>query len=197
MVVAVELAEQMLAKLPNLAGIARIRGDLSRLPFRSNAFDCVILAAVLQHLSNPIAALAQVNESLRSGGSLYFLPGRTSAESNNPHKMLSSYFRHTLGLPASQGNAANYRRLLGLIRDSGFEPVGVEAIHGTIVQSPASELGFIERSAYDWTWDVSPTKKEAALESLRAFADARWTDLTVQIPVEYTWEWWDFKKPSR
>lgn len=65
-----------------------VRGDLFRLPFDSDSFDSVVFAEVLEHLSEPAAALEEISRILESGGRLYLT-------TPNPFS-LYRYLRHYL-----------------------------------------------------------------------------------------------------
>ncbi len=47
---------------------ADVRGDAHRLPFRGASFDHVITNAVLEHVTDPLGAVAEVSRVLRPGG---------------------------------------------------------------------------------------------------------------------------------
>lgn len=53
---------------PSLAGLIRL--DATRLPFRSDAFDVVVFAEIIEHLRNPIGALCHASRVLKPGGEL-------------------------------------------------------------------------------------------------------------------------------
>lgn len=47
-----------------------LRGDAENLPFTNQSFDCVIAAAVIEHLPNPANALTEFKRVLKQGGVL-------------------------------------------------------------------------------------------------------------------------------
>lgn len=59
-------------------------GDARRLPFADAAFDAVVLAFVLSHLSDPLAALAEARRVARAGGAV--LAASFSSASSHPCK---------------------------------------------------------------------------------------------------------------
>ncbi len=52
---------------------ARARGDLQRLPFAGASFDAVLASHVMEHLSRPASALAEVARVLKPGGRFLLL----------------------------------------------------------------------------------------------------------------------------
>lgn len=52
--------------------VDRVRGDVSRLPFRGDAFDLISANMVFEHLRRPEAQLAEIFRALRPGGKLIF-----------------------------------------------------------------------------------------------------------------------------
>ncbi len=65
-VVAADRADGMLRRAPDT--FARAAVDAHELPFRSDSFDIAILAFMVQHLTDPARALAEINRVLRPGG---------------------------------------------------------------------------------------------------------------------------------
>ena len=51
-------------------GISWVQGDAMRLPFSDDAFDCVIISEVLEHLPDADGALSEARRVLRPGGQL-------------------------------------------------------------------------------------------------------------------------------
>jgi SAM-dependent methyltransferase len=51
---------------------ARVRGDLHRQPFADDSFDVVTANMVVEHVSDPVALLAEVRRVLAPGGSFIF-----------------------------------------------------------------------------------------------------------------------------
>jgi SAM-dependent methyltransferase len=48
-----------------------LQGDCLALPFRDNSVDLILSQAVLEHVTNPDAAMAEMNRVLKPGGLLY------------------------------------------------------------------------------------------------------------------------------
>ena len=65
-----------------------VRGDLFRLPFEADSFDSVVFAEVLEHLSEPVAALESIAYVLEPGGRLYL----TTPNPFSLYRYLRHYF---------------------------------------------------------------------------------------------------------
>jgi ubiquinone/menaquinone biosynthesis C-methylase UbiE len=50
-----------------------ISGDMMRMPFAENSFDCVTCGWVLEHLPDPTPGLSEIERVLRPGGSALIL----------------------------------------------------------------------------------------------------------------------------
>jgi ubiquinone/menaquinone biosynthesis C-methylase UbiE len=55
---------------PNIS--RKVRGDMTRLPFRANSFDLVTANMVVEHLDNPDVQFLEVSRVLRPGGIFIF-----------------------------------------------------------------------------------------------------------------------------
>jgi ubiquinone/menaquinone biosynthesis C-methylase UbiE len=65
-VVAADRAEGMLRRAPD--SFARVAIDAHALPFRSASFDAAIMAFMVQHLTDPARAFAEIKRVLQPGG---------------------------------------------------------------------------------------------------------------------------------
>jgi len=63
-VVSIDASPVMLAAAPD----PRVRADARRLPFASGAFDAAVMANMLYHLDDPVAAIGEARRLLRPGG---------------------------------------------------------------------------------------------------------------------------------
>jgi ubiquinone/menaquinone biosynthesis C-methylase UbiE len=68
LVIAADRAEGMLRRTP--AGYGRVVADAARLPFAAETFDVVVMAFMLFHVPQPVAALRDVRRVLRTGGAV-------------------------------------------------------------------------------------------------------------------------------
>jgi 2-polyprenyl-6-hydroxyphenyl methylase / 3-demethylubiquinone-9 3-methyltransferase len=67
--VGVDLSPTALAQA-TAHGVASVRGDVTRLPFRDEAFDVVVAGEILEHVEDLSAVVAEVCRVLRVGGTL-------------------------------------------------------------------------------------------------------------------------------
>lgn len=47
-----------------------LRGDVTRLPFEDNTFDCIVTSEVLEHIQNDVTAISEFHRILKPGGTL-------------------------------------------------------------------------------------------------------------------------------
>ena len=47
-----------------------LRGDVTRLPFEDNTFDCIVTSEVLEHIQNDVTAISEFHRVLKPGGTL-------------------------------------------------------------------------------------------------------------------------------
>lgn len=52
----------------NFGGV--LRGDVTRLPFEDNTFDCIVTSEVLEHIQNDVVAISEFHRVLKPGGTL-------------------------------------------------------------------------------------------------------------------------------
>ncbi len=87
--------------------------ELTRLPFRSGAFDVVLCTQVLEHVERPVECVLEIHRVLKPGGSLFLTAPMAQAEHQAPH----DFFRYTsFGLRSVIGGAG--------FRDVRVEPFG-------------------------------------------------------------------------
>ena len=96
------------------------------LPFPDDAFDVVHAHQVLQHLTDPIAALREMRRVTRPGGLVAVRDADYSGmtwfpQSDGLDEWLALYHEVT---QANDAEANAGRRLLSWVREAGFDPVG-------------------------------------------------------------------------
>ncbi|MDM7832438.1 methyltransferase domain-containing protein [Cellulomonas edaphi] len=101
--------------------------DAYQLPFASDSFDVVHAHQVLQHLTDPVAALREMRRVTRPGGIVAVrdadYDGMTwFPPSDGLDEWLALYHEVT---QANGAEADAGRRLLSWVRDAGFDPAGI------------------------------------------------------------------------
>ncbi|MCL3860518.1 methyltransferase domain-containing protein [Actinotalea sp. K2] len=112
------------------AGVANVtfrHGDVYALPFPDAAFDVVHAHQVLQHLSDPVAALREMRRVTRPGGVVAVRDADYAAmtwypPSSGLEEWLALYHEVTA---ANGAEADAGRRLLSWVREAGFDPAGI------------------------------------------------------------------------
>lgn len=149
------------------AGLANVQfqqADIFDLPFAAGSFDHLFVCFVLEHLSHPVDALANLGRVLKAGGTLTLIEGDHG-----------STFFHPESAPARRaieclvelqrragGNALIGRELYPLLSDAGFDDIRVSP-RMVYVDSSRLELvdGFTRRTFIAMIEGV----REAAIES--------------------------------
>ena len=126
-----------------------VQGDLFRLPFPPAAFDHVFVCFVLEHLADPLGALASLREVIRPGGSITVIEGDHGSAIFSPRsREADESIRCLVDLQAELGgNALIGRELYPLLNRSGFDRV---AVSPRLVYSDGSRPhladGFVRRT---------------------------------------------------
>ena len=125
------------ALLRNKAITAGVVADITSLPFGDESFDLVTANMVVEHLSDPLHAFAEVARLLRPGGEFVFLtPNRWHPAVGLAAALVPSGVRTTLARVIERREArdifpTHYRantasRVRSLARQAGFEPTSIE-----------------------------------------------------------------------
>ncbi|MGD8367853.1 MAG: methyltransferase domain-containing protein [Desulfobacterales bacterium] len=107
--------------------IGLIQGNIFDLPFRPGTFDHVFLCFVLEHLSEPAAALRRLKALLKTGGTITAIEGDHGSTFFHPHSEAAlRAIRCQVELQRrAGGNAMIGRQLYPLLQEAGFEAVRV------------------------------------------------------------------------
>ncbi|WP_037973694.1 methyltransferase domain-containing protein [Streptomyces sp. NRRL WC-3742] len=116
--------ERVSAESPG-ADIHWHHGDLHELPFPDGSFDHVFLCFVLEHLADPVAALAALRRVLRPGGTVTVIEGDHGSTLFHPESPAARRtIDHLVRLQAEAGGDALIgRRLHPLLTEAGFAQV--------------------------------------------------------------------------
>jgi SAM-dependent methyltransferase len=126
-----------------LANVRFVHADLFRLPFPDACFDHVFVCFVLEHVAQPLEALAQARRVLKPGGRLTLIEG--DHRSAYFHPWSEEAWRTISCLIEAQaragGDALIGRRLFPLLRAAGFRDVVVTP---RVVYADASRPEWVE-----------------------------------------------------
>ncbi|MGP0031055.1 MAG: methyltransferase domain-containing protein [Acidimicrobiales bacterium] len=144
-VIGLDASSEVVARAAEAAaagGPATLRfevGDLSALDYDDASFDVVHAHQVVQHLTDPVAALTELRRVLRPGGILAVRDGdygafRWAPEDARLDRWLALY----LAVTARNGHDARIGpSLLGVARAAGFEQVTVSSSNWTFADPEA------------------------------------------------------------
>jgi len=112
------------------AGLTNVdfqRADISDLPFEAESFDHVFVCFVLEHLSQPIEALAILRRLIRPGGTITVIEGDHGSTYFHPDSVAAHEAIECQVQLQRQagGNSLIGRQLYPLIADAGFHGVRV------------------------------------------------------------------------
>jgi SAM-dependent methyltransferase len=110
-----------------LENVAFELADLKSLSFPAESFDHVFVCFVLEHLADPLEALASLRLCLRPGGTVTVIEGDHGTALFHPEDQLAKRAIQCLvDLQAEAGGDANLgRRLRPLLHQAGFDRVAV------------------------------------------------------------------------
>jgi ubiquinone/menaquinone biosynthesis C-methylase UbiE len=133
MITSVDISEASVAEAKRkveAAGFTNVtfqQGDIFHLPFKPGSFDHVFVCFVLEHLSQPVAALNTLKELIRPGGTITVIEGDHGSayfhpDSEAAHKAIQCQveLQHRAG-----GNAMIGRELYPLLCKAGYSSVHV------------------------------------------------------------------------
>jgi len=116
------------AGLAGLANVDFVQADLFALPFAPGSFDHVFVCFVLEHLAQPIRALALLGGLLRPGGTITVIEGDHGSAFFHPDSRAARQaVRSQIDLQRrSGGDAMIGRRTYPLLVEAGFDAVRVD-----------------------------------------------------------------------
>lgn len=138
LIVAADRAEGMLRRAS--AGYARIVADAARLPFGAGSYDVVVMAFMLFHLPQPVAALSDVRRVLRPGGAVGLTTWGRDANVPALDVWNDELDRH--GAPPAEPLVARHElmdtpgKLRGLLGDAGYGEIWADVVPWSHRPSP-------------------------------------------------------------
>jgi hypothetical protein len=124
--VSLDAAQQMAAN-QQLANVTFRRGDIYQLPYRTDSFDHVFVCFVLEHLPDPLKALAELRRVLKPGGTLTAIEGDHGSYYCHPQSRAADLAVQCLVKIQAKagGDALIGRRLYPLLCEAGYAGVAV------------------------------------------------------------------------
>jgi SAM-dependent methyltransferase len=131
--VSIDISEDSLAKAKEKIEERQIKnvsfrtGNIFELPFDSETFDHVLICFVLEHLSEPLKALASLKKVLKKGGTITVIEGDHGSAYYHPRSAAAqATIQCLVDTQASiGGNALIGRELFPLLTEAGFGDVSV------------------------------------------------------------------------
>jgi SAM-dependent methyltransferase len=170
LITSVDISEISLAearKKAAAAGLTNVyfeQADIFNLPYVEDSFDHIFVCFVLEHLSRPVAALKELKDYLRAGGTITVIEGDHGSvyfhpDSKVAHKAIQAQVELQR---RAGGNAMIGRELYPLLNQAGFNPVRVSP-RMVYVDSSKPELveGFTKKTFTAMTEGV----REEAIKS--------------------------------
>jgi len=111
-----------LARERGVANLAVVSANIYRLPYADGVFDAAFACAVLQHLSDPVAALAEIRRVVKRGGVFGIADGSSPITFRYPTNqwLLKWDEIRARERPYRTGRAAEALELRTLLREAGF-----------------------------------------------------------------------------
>lgn len=172
---ATSLAEaQRNATAAGISNVEFLQADIFSLPFAARSFDHVFVCFVLEHLTEPAAALQALRKLLKPGGTITVLEGDHGSTVFYPDDPAArEAIRCLVDLQRrSGGNALIGRELFPLLSVAGFSDVQVEPrIAYADASRPEWVDGFTRKTFTAMIAGVQRTAVDAGLISAERFAD--------------------------
>lgn len=111
----------------NLKNVKTQQADIFRLPFEDKLFDHVFVCFVLEHLSDPLKALAELRRVLKPGGTIMVIEGDHGSTYFHPHSEAAMCaIQCQVKMQQQNGGNANIgRQLYPLLNIAKFDQISV------------------------------------------------------------------------
>lgn len=167
---------------------AVLRGDATRLPFRTASFDAVIEVHVLHLIPSWREAVAEVHRVLAPGG-IVVASRRLwdRSEGNGPRALVRK--RHGLilaewGLRPGRVGVHGDDEVFGALVELGGRVEELEPVSWREPETWAEYLGILERRVWSESWRVPEAPWQEAARRLRAELDAEGVDIHASVMAE-------------
>ena len=144
-----------------LSNVEFLHADLFALPFEAESFDHVFVCFVLEHLTNPIAALQLVKQLLKPGGSVTVFEGDHGSAYFHPDSAIA---QRAIACQVelqrrAGGNACIGRQLYPLLVQAGYDAPSVTP---RVVYVDATTPDLVDSfTRKTFTWMVAAMREEA------------------------------------
>ena len=144
-----------------LSNVEFLHADLYALPFEAASFDHVFICFVLEHLSDPIAALRLVKQLLKPGGSVTVFEGDHGSAYFHPHSEIA---HRAIACQVelqrrAGGNACIGRQLYPILVQAGYE---APCVTPRVVYVDATTPDLVDSfTRKTFTWMVEAVREEA------------------------------------
>ena len=113
-----------------ITNVAFLQADIFNLPFKQQSFDHVFVCFVLEHLRDPLGALARLKRLLKGGGTMTVIEGDHGSAYFHPDSAdARRAIQCLIDVQAIMGGDALIgRRLYPLLAEAGFKEVTVSRV---------------------------------------------------------------------
>jgi ubiquinone/menaquinone biosynthesis C-methylase UbiE len=184
----VDISHQMLLRLLAKRANAPVypaRGDATRLPFSSGAFDAAFAIHIFHLIPDWQTALREVARALKPGGALLHGWNDSSRSPDQDplwqtwNAIVGSYAWQNIGVPRAQYHS--------FLADSGWRKIGDTRTHTFRESQTAAEfLAQLERRVWSSLWRVPDDVIAAGLDAVRALIRERAIDLNAPVEIQST-----------
>jgi ubiquinone/menaquinone biosynthesis C-methylase UbiE len=195
-VIGADLSAAMLARLRDKTQVVPVaQADATRLPFADGAFGGAFARHVLHLIGEWRSAVAELCRVVRPGGTVLIEPGGFAGEWRTVWRRFIDELgpdARPVGLDVATHGMAQL--------DEAFESAGAaaRALPAIPLRTDGSLEGFLREASnrtYSWTWRVSDEVLARAVPTVRAWARARYGDLTVPFEPDGQMRWRAYDLP--
>jgi ubiquinone/menaquinone biosynthesis C-methylase UbiE len=138
-----------LARERGTANVTFQTASVYELPYVNDSFDAAFACAVLQHLTDPPAALKEIRRVLRPGGVIGIVDGSSTITFRHPTSPLLERWDRLRGLEReyTTGRPPDALSLRALLREAGFVRTQASSTMATEAGPPAGSLEATRRVA--------------------------------------------------